>query len=107
MFCHLIEKAQFARYCKVFNHRLRSLAPTYNVLPLNEEQPTKLDIAGFITEWRAGGKNTFKPLTLDVQFLEHHKTQYLDLHRELQKIDSSYWTTNTSGIAKLQDTPAP
>ncbi len=29
------------------------------------------------------------PLTLDVQFLEHHKTQYLDLHRKLQKMDYS------------------
>ncbi len=38
-------------------------------------------------EWRAGGKNTIIPLTLDVQFLEHHKTQYLDLHRQFQKID--------------------
>jgi hypothetical protein len=27
------------------------------------------------------------PLTLDVQFLDHHKTQYLDHHRELQKMD--------------------
>ncbi len=43
-------------------------------------------------EWRTGGKNTFKPLTLNVQFLEHHKTQYLDLHRELQKIDFSQQT---------------
>jgi hypothetical protein len=68
-------KAQLARYCKVFEHRLRSLVPTYRVHPLNEEQPTKLDVAGFITEWRAGGKNTFKPLTLDVEFLEHHKMQ--------------------------------
>jgi hypothetical protein len=32
---------------------------------------------------------TFKPLTLDVQFLEHYKTQYLDLHHELQKINYS------------------
>ncbi len=74
-------QAQFARYCKVFKHRLCSLVP--RVLPWNEEQPTKLDVAGFITEWRAGGKNTFEPFTLDVRFLEHYKTQYLDLHREL------------------------
>jgi hypothetical protein len=40
-------------------------------------------------KWRAGGKNTSKPLTLDVQFLEHHTTQYLDLHRESPKIDYS------------------
>jgi hypothetical protein len=28
-------------------------------------------------------------LTLEVQFLEHHKTQYIDLHRELQKMEHS------------------
>jgi hypothetical protein len=42
-------KGQFAKYCKVFEIRLRSLVSTYRVLPLNEES-TKLDVAGFITE---------------------------------------------------------
>jgi hypothetical protein len=32
---------------------------------LNEEQSTKLDVASFITGWRASGKNTLKPLTLE------------------------------------------
>ncbi len=45
--------------------------------------------AGFITEWKSNGKKTLKPLPIDVQFLEHHKTQYLDLHRELQKLEYS------------------
>jgi hypothetical protein len=92
-------KAQFARYCKVFEHRLRSLVPTYRVLSLNEEQSTKLDVVGFIMEWRgrrAGCKNTFKPLTLDIRFLEHHKTQYLDLH---SVAEDRLFAANTSGIA--------
>jgi hypothetical protein len=75
-------KGQFAKCCKEFEIRLRSLVSAYRVLPLNEEQSIKQDVACFITEWGASGKNTLKPLTLEVQFLEHHKMQYLDLHRE-------------------------
>jgi hypothetical protein len=43
-------KGRFAKYCKVFEILLRSLVSTYRVLPLNKEQSTKLDVAGFITE---------------------------------------------------------
>ena len=46
-------KAPFAKYCQVFEQRLCSLVPDYRVTPANEEQPTKLDVAGFITEWKA------------------------------------------------------
>jgi hypothetical protein len=82
-------KAPFTKYCKVFETRLRSLVPEYRVLPVNEEQTTKLDVAGLITEWKSNGKHTLKPLPIDVQFLEHHKTQYLELHRELQNLEYS------------------
>ncbi len=53
-----------AKHCKVFETRLRSLVSTYRVLPLNEEQSTKPDVAGFITERIASGKNTLEQLTL-------------------------------------------
>jgi hypothetical protein len=69
----------------------RSSVPSHRVIPVNEEQPTSLDVAGFITEWKpsGNGKNTLTSLTVELQSLEHHKTQYLDLHRELMKIDYS------------------
>ena len=83
-------KAPFIKFCKAFEKRLRSNVPSHRVIPVNEEQPTKLDVAGFITEWKSGkGKNTLSPLTVELQFLEHHKAQYLDLHRDLMKIDYS------------------
>jgi hypothetical protein len=50
-------KAPFAKYCKVFEQRLRSLVPDYRVTPVNEDQPTKLEVAGFITEWKSSSKN--------------------------------------------------
>ncbi len=56
---------------------------------MNEEQSTIVDIACLVTEWKAKGKNTLSPMTVDSHFLEHHKTQYLDLHSELQKIEYS------------------
>ena len=83
-------KAPFIKFCKAFERRLRTNVPSHRVIPVIEEQPTNLDVAGFITEWKSGkGKNTLNPLTVELQFLEHHKTQYLDLHRELMEIDYS------------------
>jgi hypothetical protein len=51
--------------------------PSHRVIPVNEEQPLSLDVAGFVTEWKTSGKgkNTLNPLTVELQFLEHHKTQ--------------------------------
>ena len=43
-------KAPFAKYCKVFEQRLRSLVPDYRVTPVNEEQPAKPEVAGCITD---------------------------------------------------------
>ncbi len=73
-------KAPFIKFCKAFEKRLRSSVPSHRVIPVNEEQPTYLDVAEFITEWKSGkGKNILNPLNVELQFLEHHKTQYLDL----------------------------
>ena len=82
-------KPAFLKYCKPFEPRLRSLVEFHRVTAVNEEEPTQISVAGFITEWKAGskGKNKLNPMKVEMQFLEHHKMQYLDLHRELMKID--------------------
>ena len=51
-------KAPFIKFCKAFEKRLRSNVPSHRVIPVNEEQPTKLDVAGFITEWKSGEGKT-------------------------------------------------
>ncbi len=71
---------------------------------MNKEQSTILDIAGYFTEWKAKGKNTLSPMTVNVQFLEHQKTQYLDLHRELQKIE---YSQQSEAAWQNFNTPAP
>ncbi len=73
----------FTLCCKPFEKS------TYSVTPVNEEQSTILDIACIVTEWKAKGKDRLSPITVDVQFLEHQKTQYVDLHSKLQKIEYS------------------
>ena len=45
-------KAPFIKFCKAFEKRLRSSVPSHRVIPVNEEQPTNLDVAGFTTEWK-------------------------------------------------------
>jgi hypothetical protein len=69
-------KAPFIKFCKAFEKRLRTSVPLHRVIPVNEEQPTNLDVAGFIAEWKTSGKgkNILNPLTVELQLLEHHKT---------------------------------
>ena len=65
-------KAPFIKFCKAFEKRLSSSVPSHRVIPVNEEQPTNLDVAGFITKWKSGkGKNILNPLNVELQFLEH------------------------------------
>ncbi len=63
----------FIKFCKAFEKRLRTSVPSHREIPDNEEQPTNLDVAGFITEWKTSGKgkSTLNPLTVELQFLEH------------------------------------
>ena len=82
-------KPQFLKYCRVFERRLCSLVQSPRVIPVIEDHCTSLDVAGFITEWKGKGKNTLHSLKIELQFLEHHKMQFLDLHRELAKIEYS------------------
>ncbi len=42
-------------------------------------------ISGFIVDASARGKHRLGPLKINLQFLEHHKDQLLELHQELIK----------------------
>ena len=94
-------KAPFIKYCKAFEKRLRQSVPFYRVIPVKEDLPTNLAVAGFITEWKSSkGKNALIPITLELQFLEHHNTQFLDLHRDLMRID--YTSQSESALTNLK-----
>ena len=94
-------KAPFIKYCKAFEKRLRQSVPFYRVIPVKEDLPTNLAVAGFITEWQSSkGKNALNPITLELQFLEHHNTQFLDLHRDLMRID--YTSQSESALTNLK-----
>ena len=82
-------KKEFIKYCKPFESRLRSNVKSHRVIALNEEQSTDIMIPGFIVDKQARGKQKLSPLKINLQFLEHHKLQYLELHHELAKINYS------------------
>jgi hypothetical protein len=42
-------------------------------------------IPGFIADAASRGSRKLGPLKINLQFLEHHKNQFLELHRELIK----------------------
>jgi len=51
-----------------------------------------IHVSGFLTEW-SKSKKVLKTMKLDMQFLDHHRQQFLDLHAELSKIveDVIHW----------------
>jgi hypothetical protein len=76
-------KALFLKYCKPFEKRIRSLIPTHRVVPAGDgKASTTVSVPGFLVDAKAKKKT---PQQVELQFLEHHKTLYLDLHREFTK----------------------
>ena len=82
-------KKDFIKYCKPFESRLRSNVKSHRVIALDEEQSTDIMISGFIVDKQGRGKHKLGSLKINLEFLEHHKLQYLDLHHELAKINYS------------------
>ncbi len=72
----------------------------------NEEQCTDIMISGFIIDMSARGAKRLGPSKINLQFLEHHKVQFLGLHRDLAKISYSPQTdaalTNTKTLIELE-----
>ncbi len=44
-------------------------------------------VSGFLADAKAKGKKTLAPIQVEMQFLEKHKILYLDLHRDLSKME--------------------
>ena len=81
-------KVLFLKYCKPFEKRIRSMVPTYRVVPTGDgEGSTSVSIPGFIVDAKAKGKKAFAAQKVELQFLEPHKTLYMELHRDFSKND--------------------
>ncbi len=78
-------KKEFIKYCKLFESRLRSNVNSHSVFAKVKELSTDIFIPGFIVDASAKGKQRLGPLKFNLQFLEHHKDQLLELHQELIK----------------------
>ena len=77
-------KAFFLKYCKPFEKRIRSLVPNHRVVLAGDgEASTTVSVPGFLVDAKSKSKKA--PLQVDLQFVEHHKTLYLDLNREFTK----------------------
>jgi hypothetical protein len=78
-------KALSLKFCRQFERRICSLVPIHRVVPAGDgEDSTTISVLGFVVDAKVK-KKTFAPQKVEVQFLENHKTLYLDLHREFTK----------------------
>ena len=83
-------KTGFVKFCKAHEQRIRTLLHEFRVIraDASDEGDTYINVSGFLAEWTKGRKN-LRAMKLDMQFLDHHRKQYPDLHAELSKIDYS------------------
>ena len=83
-------KSGFVKFCKAHEQRIRTLLHTFRVLRADaqDEGDTCIHVSGFLAEW-SKSKKVLKSLKLDMQFLDHHRTQFLELHADLSKIEYS------------------
>jgi hypothetical protein len=82
-------KREFIKYCKPFETSLRKNVPSHRVIAQEEEQSTDIMIPGFIVDKNVRCSKKLGPSKINLQFLQHHKDNYLELHHELAKISYS------------------
>ena len=80
-------KRELLKFCKQFEARLRRNVQTHRVIP--QVQTTDIMVPGFIVDKSARGNKRLGPSKINLQFLEHHKHNYLELHHDLAKISYS------------------
>jgi hypothetical protein len=99
-------KKEFLKFCKPFEARLRCNVQSHRVIAQDEEQTTDIMIPGFIVEKALRGAKRLGPSKINLQFLEHHKVQFLGIHRDLAKISYSPQTdaalTNFKTLLELE-----
>jgi hypothetical protein len=99
-------KREFIRFCKPFEARLSLNVKSHRVIALVEEQSTDIMIPGFIVDKAARGAKRLGPSKIKLQFLEHHKQNYLGLHHDLARISYSPQTdaalTNFKTLLELE-----
>ena len=99
-------KREFLKFCKHFEARLSRNVAKHRVIAKNEEECTDIMIPGFIMDKSTRGAKKLSPSKINLQFLEHHKIQFLGLHRDLAKISYSPQTdaalTNFKTLLELE-----
>ena len=82
-------KAPYVKFCNAFNSRIRIALAEYRIIPEDESEATTARVKGIILSWKsrtAINKQTTSEMTMELQFLEHHKKQYLELSTDFASI---------------------
>ena len=82
-------KAPYVKFCNAYKSRVRVTLADYRVICEDESQATTAIIKGIILNWKrrtAMAKQTTSEMTMELQFLEHHKKEYLELSTDFASI---------------------
>jgi len=82
-------KAPYVKFCNAHKSRVRVTLADYRVICEDESQATTAIIKGIILNWKsrtAMARQTTSEMTMELQFLEHHKKEYLELSTDFASI---------------------
>ena len=74
-------KAPFVKFCNAYNSRIRIVLAEYCIIPEDENQATTARVKGIILSRKNRSpmsRQQTSEMTMELQFLEHHKKQYLE-----------------------------
>jgi hypothetical protein len=82
-------KVPYVKFCNAFNSRIRIALAEYRIICEDENQATTARVKGIILQWTKRtqmSKQQTSEMTIELQFLEHHKKQYLELSTDFASI---------------------
>ena len=97
-------KAPYVKFCNAFKNRVGITLAEYRVICEDESQATTASIKGIILNWKsrtAMARQQTSEMTMDLQFLEHHKRQYLELSTDFAS--NSFMLKYRAALENMKD----
>ena len=72
-------KTPYLKFCNAYKSRIRIALAEYRIVPEDENQATTARVKGIILSWKNRSviaKQQTSEMTMELQFLEHHKREY-------------------------------
>ena len=85
-------KENYLKFFKAHKKRCSQTLANFRIVTVNEDADTSVSVAGMVTNWQRRvpiGRQQLSTVNLELQFLEEHRKQYLDMGAAFASISHS------------------